>query len=540
MSEETPQRDRGRWVRAAALVLCALFVIQATVSLAVYFHMHTKELDGAILVYGDRVVAPGSTSTIRVGLTDARSPRWQVYTRIDVSHADGEAVVELASDRRAPALATFVAPAEAGTFALQVRVASPIIEERTFEVNIEVAEPEDVMQRVATYTRAPSARAPDRSSANDQPRVTWIRHTDTCPYAFHVVPAGGVAPRDIEVPLWIRAVDGAGEPLRGEVFTIEAPEGSRVSPTRVTTDRVGTTRTMVRVAWPEPWVLRFTCEGASVERRFTITPSWDGIALWPESPSVVEGAWLSLELFHQRRSGESHADLLCDDRVVRSQSAGIRPGPQRLEILTSRWSGSARVRLCVVQSRIYLQSSDPPRAVHYVLMRPDGMSERQAIEALFAGAQRYAPDAWSTFVDEGTREALVHADTDALRGLGMWLLSALPQPFTPMQVLLDDRPHALAAFDERRALVQGRLRMVLFLDAFAVVTVVLGILVPGWIAQRRRWAVEVASLDDPTEEEPPPLSLVSSRYEGLGVMAAGIALLIGFFVALGALMIHLQ
>ncbi len=263
------------------------------------------------------------------------------------------------------------------------------------------------------------------------------------------------------------------------------------------TDTLGIAELRVTPEGSERREIRFECGAETVVRMLEVVPSWDGLIVRPREVTVGASETMVADAWQQRSWGVWHQDVYCDDAWVATQTLPVRHGVAGFFVgglsVPARPGG---VRLCLVQGYTILFSPDPPRSVHYFLLRDDVVSARSALLTLAESARQRGAPALVAQLGSGTLAALESADPSEADRFGRWLSNSLPQPFVSAPLLEDDRERARAEFGSRHSRRTALLVLVLLLDAVVLLAGVFGYLVPRVLAQRRALALVTAEIAD--------------------------------------------
>ena len=494
-NSETGQAKSPTALRRVVAALVVIFAAQAGLTLGAYFDLGLESLSHVVRIYASPTALAGSSNALRVVVLDDASGRRATDARVRVNGVFE--VSEVFDTGESFHVAHY--RAETGPLAWQAVVDAPSLGSRAVDLMAHVGDGGDWLNHADTYSREPSARAPNHSvGASDGAEITVEQPDgDTCEHLLSVVPNGGVVAVGLDNEVYVRLTDAQGAPVSRATLVFVDPDSSTLgSPLSIQTNSLGVARMNLTITGSETFDVTFPCGDAPGAREIEITPSWDGLIIRPTATSYGPASQFGLLSLQQRAQGDWHLDVWCDDAWLSTATTRIVQGATRIGLPdlepVPRADG---VRLCLVQGYRYMLSPDPPRSVSWFLVRDGDVTAAGAVEQLRAAAAAHGPEALKAQAGAATELALGGAPSSDADLFGRWLLASIPHPFFAWPLMVDDAPQAREEFGVHHSNVRTSLLLALVVDALVLFLAVFGYVIPVARQQRARLRAAIDDLE---------------------------------------------
>lgn len=484
---------------------------------AVYMDVAARSVDYAVRTEQAAFSAPGDPTVVRVTVLRPESGR-SATALARVQGPSAAAVTPASAEVRSEGPTSFSVrdlPAGAG---IDLHVTFPDAPERHLTLPPLGAPP--------TLTWLDGARLHDLRASRRAPTsggISRLRVDPADPPLELVLVADGGAPaRFVENRFYLRLTatsqaDGvpSGAPVAGARLHVETPRGSH----DVSTDALGLAELSEVPVDLEVWTARAEATGHTVEVRFEVAPTYDGLAFHPARRLLTTGDPVRGELAAQR-DAPVYIDVYSDGGWLAARRTDA--GPLTLPAPQGGWLDVRDgTRAALVQ--IYTQpfSSTPQHTVRGLLFHGPHLPPAEATRALLAAMERAE-------VDEEYARALL-AGVELLDGCSPSELDRLvayffarlrPELILPARVQ-DDADTQRALLDAEVGAFRRRAHWLLVLGSLGLVSWMVARIGRQMHDTRRRTLAVVAEVDDPE------LALL----RGLGANAGGGVLLLAVATA---------
>jgi hypothetical protein len=525
----------GTWGSRLSRAAFVLLMVQFGAVLATYLAVHAVDLSTAIRIYGPREALAGATVPFRVDAINRHTGSLVQMQNLDVtvSRTDGidPGTIDAGALGEAGWMGTWRSPGSPGDHAV------------TFTVS--AAEVEDLPLRMQVVTRPSTdpafewAGAPGlvpgrvRTSIVQPAELVAQNTADDCPIRISAGAPMGHAPGFVSSPVHIRFIGEAGQPADALSVDVTLPDATART---LRTNAAGVITVDARFADAGAIQLDFPCGGGRGSRQVRLAPTQVYHVLTPVRPLQPLGEPVRL-VNHQSRSGDDWQLGLCCDGVWVHGSSHVSPATPEYAFSVDvgyPHPGPDGILVCSIHHMAWW-SPNPARTTSWVVLFEPEIGRIAALQALIRLARTGAPTMLQPFLTELDEAAVPAWDEGVQEEFTRWVLGVLPRTFEPMPVLHDGIPEVVAELVATRGAWLVRLRIVLASEALLMLAYVLGLLLPGALADRQRFR-EFGLDDEATPDETAASRNMSGAWLQLVLTVAMVAtFLLGLGILLGLL-----
>jgi hypothetical protein len=472
------------------------YLVQFALVLGAYFAVHNFDIPMFMRVMGSPRVVAGWPGFLTLGAYNRYSsmPATLEDTSLEMRCGDQPLEIALERPQAQPAVwtARFTVPPSCARIDGRVEGTMNADQTRAFDFTIPVVSRPVASQQWhhALWAWRPAVRSGQNASGSLSVRP----RDEDCGHQLSVTTPSSFPSRFMPALMSFRIVADDGLPVADTELEVVAGT-SGASPLRLRTDVLGIANAEMEFAEQTTLTVRYTCNGAVVERYVDVQPGWIQERVIPV-PWIQRSAMPVSFAGEFTRSGDEWTDLIqCDGAMVAAREMRVAPHA-RQEWAVGTGTSSLDTPVHCVHHRVAFLTQNPQRTSMFMIRRPEGLADGPALAAMAAAQREFAPSSRRPFLGEQTVQLLSVADSAAASRFAAWWAGFPPPMYEPPSIVADDLETVRAELESVRGTGLARIRVILVVEVIVLMVWMLSVFIPARRAATRRLQAALAELDD--------------------------------------------